>query len=157
MINTVQSYAWGHTRCIPDFLNIDWPEGRPAAELWMGSHPGAPSRIQLSEGAGLVDMDKWIASAPASILGEKTHKRFGALPFLLKLLAAGKALSIQAHPDEAAAREGFEREERLGIPPGAPGRSYKDSRHKPEIIMALTPFTAMIGFREPRHTGRIFT
>jgi mannose-6-phosphate isomerase len=71
------------------------------------------------------------------------------LPFLFKLLAAERPLSIQAHPDADQARSGWERENSLGIPLDAPHRNYKDSNHKPEIICALEPFTAMAGFREP--------
>jgi mannose-6-phosphate isomerase len=71
------------------------------------------------------------------------------LPFLFKLLAAEQPLSIQAHPDLDQARAGWERENALGIPLEAPRRNYKDPNHKPEIICALSPFTAMAGFREP--------
>jgi len=79
----------------------------------------------------------------------------GGLPFLFKLLAAGKPLSIQAHPNLAQAREGFERENKACLPMDAPHRSYRDSNHKPEIICALTPFTGMCGFREIDETKRL--
>jgi mannose-6-phosphate isomerase len=90
-----------------------------------------------------------IAQDPPRYLGEETAKDFGGLPFLFKLLAAERPLSIQAHPDLAQARAGWERENSLGIPPGAPERNYKDPNHKPEIICALDSFTAMAGFRDP--------
>jgi len=70
------------------------------------------------------------------------------LPFLFKVLASAKPLSIQAHPNRAQARQGFARENELGIPLDAPNRNYKDDNHKPEIICALTPFWALIGFRK---------
>jgi mannose-6-phosphate isomerase class I len=79
----------------------------------------------------------------------RAAKKFSALPFLFKLLAAGQPLSIQAHPNLAQAREGFARENKAGIALDAPNRNYKDANHKPEIICALTPFTGMCGFREP--------
>ncbi|MGO3485172.1 MAG: type I phosphomannose isomerase catalytic subunit, partial [Cellulosimicrobium funkei] len=41
--NTVQRYDWGSTSAIQDLLGVV-PDGRPAAELWMGAHPLAPSR-----------------------------------------------------------------------------------------------------------------
>jgi mannose-6-phosphate isomerase len=79
-------------------------------------------------------------------------REFGTLPFLYKLLAAAKPLSVQAHPNRLQAEAGFERENRAGLAPGDPARSYKDPNHKPEILCALGPFRAMCGFREP---GRI--
>jgi mannose-6-phosphate isomerase len=67
----------------------------------------------------------------------------------LKVLAAERPLSIQAHPDAEQARAGFARENAAGIPQGAPQRSYRDPEAKPELICALTPFHALIRFRAP--------
>ena len=155
MRNTIRDYAWGHVKQIPEFLNIDWPPGRPAAEVWMGAHPAAPSRIE-TEGEWKA-LDSWIAHRKDAALGQETARRYGRLPFLFKLLAAGKSLSIQAHPNKSTAEEGFVRENALGVPPDAPTRHYRDDNHKPEIIMALTPFTAMIGFRDPSDIHRAFS
>ena len=75
-------------------------------------------------------------------------ERFGRrLPFLFKVLAAGRPLSIQAHPNSRQAREGFDRENSAGIALDAPHRNFKDDQHKPECICALTPFWGMCGFR----------
>jgi mannose-6-phosphate isomerase len=71
----------------------------------------------------------------------------GKLPFLFKVLAAERPLSIQAHPNLEQARAGFARENAAGIPLDAPNRCYKDPNHKPELICALTPFSALSGFR----------
>jgi len=84
-------------------------------------------------------------------------EQYGKLPFLFKLLAAEKPLSIQAHPNLAQAREGYERENRAGLSPNAPNRSYRDKNHKPEIICALTPFTGMCGFRSPDEITRLLS
>ncbi|WP_311039735.1 type I phosphomannose isomerase catalytic subunit [Streptomyces luomodiensis] len=35
----------------------------------------------------------------------------------------------------------------------APHRSYKDDQHKPELIVALTPFQGLCGFRSPRESA----
>ncbi|MBW2177868.1 MAG: mannose-6-phosphate isomerase, class I, partial [Deltaproteobacteria bacterium] len=70
------------------------------------------------------------------------------LPYLFKVLALGRALSIQAHPNQDQARKGFQKENRQGLPPDAANRNYRDDNHKPELISALTPFWALNGFRE---------
>jgi len=72
----------------------------------------------------------------------------GELPFLFKLLAVEKPLSIQAHPNKAQAEDGFKREESRGLSIKNPTRNYRDTNHKPEILCALSPFTVMAGFRE---------
>jgi len=143
--NPIRDYAWGHPRRIPEFIGRDWPADKPAAELWMGAHPSAPSRLVDSDREAT--LDAWIAARPVEALGPDIATLYQRLPFLFKLLAAGRSLSIQAHPDKATAEAGFRRENEAGIPRDAPRRNYRDDNHKPEIIMALTPFTAMIGFR----------
>ena len=150
--NPIKHYEWGSPDYIPRLLGAA-PDGSPStdgepwAELWMGSHPGGPSLAQTPEGK--IALGDLIAGDPRRYLGEETACRYGALPFLFKLLAAGKPLSIQAHPDLARAREGYERENRAGLAPDAPNRNYRDPNHKLEIICALTPFTGLCGFREP--------
>jgi mannose-6-phosphate isomerase len=89
------------------------------------------------------------------VLGERVAARFaGELPYLVKVLAAQAPLSIQAHPDRAQARAGFERENAAGIPLDAPHRTYRDRNHKPELICALSPFRALNRFREPEEIER---
>jgi len=147
LLNTVRPYAWGSTTAIPELLGTE-PTGEPQAEVWMGAHPGAPSRID--RGRGPVTLDSVIDADPHAELGEATVKRFGPrLPFLLKLLAAGAPLSLQVHPDLAQARAGFADEEARGVPLDAPHRNYKDANHKPEMLVALTPFDGLCGFRRP--------
>jgi mannose-6-phosphate isomerase len=147
LLNPVKHYDWGSPRWIPELLGLANPDGRPWAELWMGVHPGGPSRVFLRDGESL-GLGDLIASDKRTFLGEETEKKFGALPFLFKVLAAAQPLSIQAHPNREQAREGYERENREGIPPEAPERNYRDPSHKPEILCALSPFTALCGFRE---------
>ena len=145
--NVIQEYAWGSRTAISSLLGLQVPSANPQAELWMGAHPKAPSRVRCgSEWMSLADL---IRKNPEDILGSWVAKKFnGKLPYLFKVLAAEKPLSIQAHPNPVQAREGFERENRLGIAPDAPERNYKDDNHKPECICALTPFWALNGFRK---------
>jgi mannose-6-phosphate isomerase len=141
--NTIRPYAWGSTTAIPHLLGTE-PTGEPQAEMWMGAHPGAPSRTARGTLVDVIDAD------PGGELGEAAVAKFGPrLPFLLKILAAGAPLSLQVHPDLRQAREGYEDEERRGIPVDAPHRNYKDANHKPELICALTEFDGLCGFRAP--------
>ncbi|MDR1858616.1 MAG: mannose-6-phosphate isomerase, class I [Treponema sp.] len=152
--NKIRHYEWGSPDCIPRLLGVPG-DGRPWAELWMGCHPASPSMISLPETAAEASLGEFIAADTRRYLGEKTAQKYGTLPFLFKLLAAEKPLSIQAHPNLAQAREGYERENSAGLPLDAPNRSYKDANHKPELIVALTPFAGMCGFRSPAETRRL--
>lgn len=144
--NTVQPYAWGSKTAIQALLGQPVPSDTPAAELWLGAHPKAPSQVMIK--GGWRPLDQVIADDPVSVLGREAADRYGStLPFLLKILAAEHPLSIQVHPDQSQAREGFDRENRLGILLDAPERNYKDPLHKPECLCAMTPFEALKGFR----------
>ncbi|MCW2683894.1 MAG: manA [Blastococcus sp.] len=143
LMNTVRHYPWGSRTVIPELLGERSPADRPYAELWMGAHPDAPS--VLSNGTPL---DKAIEAEPGALLGAEVRERFGTrLPFLMKVLAADQPLSLQAHPTNEQARAGFDAEEAAGVRRDEPTRTFKDPFHKPELLLALTPFEALCGFR----------
>jgi mannose-6-phosphate isomerase len=145
--NTIQKYEWGSYTAIPELLGNGHPAATPQAELWMGAHPQAPSMVETD--GHPVPLDQLIEKFPSEILGKRVTERFGnRLPYLFKVLAAAKPLSLQAHPSLIQAEDGFRRENDLGIPLNAPHRNYKDDNHKPECICALTPFWALNGFRK---------
>ncbi|MFZ4302711.1 mannose-6-phosphate isomerase, class I [Streptomyces cinereoruber] len=145
--NIVQPYDWGSCTLLPELMGVP-PTGAPQAELWMGAHPAAPS--QVFRGETLAPLDRIVADDPEGELGAVTLRRFGPrLPFLVKLLAADAPLSVQVHPDLAQAQAGFARENALGVPLDAEHRNYRDDQHKPEMIVALTPFRGLCGFRDP--------
>jgi mannose-6-phosphate isomerase len=132
--NEPRDYAWGSTELLAEYLGRP-ASGGPEAELWLGAHPASPARVTGGEHAGL-GLDAAIDAAG------------GAQPsILLKVLAAGEPLSLQAHPDASTARAGFAREEAAGIPRDAPNRSYRDPFAKPEVIVAVSRFEALSGFR----------
>lgn len=143
--NPVQTYAWGSTTAIADFLGRPNSAGLPEAELWIGAHPKAPSRV-IDE-TTILSLDALIRQDPITMLGKAVAARYGELPFLLKILAAAEPLSIQCHPNAEQARAGFARETQAGIPLADPKRNYRDPNHKPELLVALTPFLALKGFR----------
>ncbi|WP_278315411.1 mannose-6-phosphate isomerase, class I [Lolliginicoccus levis] len=145
----VRNYAWGSRTALAGLRGESGPSPHPEAELWMGAHPADPSRL-LESGATLLDE---IAEDPVAALGQEVCERFDKqLPFLMKVLAAEEPLSLQAHPSREQAQEGFERENQRGISLDARSRNYKDDNHKPELIVALTQFSAMAGFRDPAAT-----
>ncbi|QES48544.1 mannose-6-phosphate isomerase, class I [Streptomyces venezuelae] len=155
LTNTVRPYAWGSTTLIPELLGTE-PTGGPQAEMWMGAHPGAPSR--LDRGVGETALSEVIAADPEGELGAATVAKFGPrLPFLFKILAAGAPLSLQVHPDLAQAQQGYAEEERAGVPIDAPHRNYKDASHKPELVCALTPFDGLCGFRPPLESAELLS
>ena len=146
--NEVQHYAWGSQTAIPGMLGVANDNAEPWAELWMGAHPKAPSRVTIADET--LDLDAAIAADPQGWLGDAVASEFGGeMPFLLKLLAAETPLSIQVHPDVEQARAGFAREEALRVPRSDAQREYPDPYPKPELVVALEPFTALKGFREP--------
>lgn len=152
--NTIQEYAWGSRTAIPELLDQPVPAEKPQAELWMGAHPKAPSQV-LSDGIWR-SLPEVIQESPAETLGQEVAARFSnKLPFLFKVLAAARPLSIQAHPNKEQAEQGFARENELGVPLDAPQRNYRDDNHKPEIICALTPFCALNGFRKLEEALRL--
>ena len=148
--NPVRHYAWGSRTHIPRLLGVP-PDGEPWAELWLGAHPAAPSRVE--DGTTL---DELIARDAEAILGPRLRATFGdRLPFLMKVLAAGEPLSLQVHPTSERARIRHAEQDVAGIPVDAPERTYPDASHKPELIYALTRFEGMAGFRDPVKTAAI--
>jgi mannose-6-phosphate isomerase len=146
-----RSYPWGSPTAIP-ILRGDEPDGTPMAELWFGAHPDGPSPVP----AHALGLDELIAADPVALLGERVVARFGPrLPFLVKLLAARTALSIQVHPTIEQAEAGFAAEDAAGIARTASNRNYRDRNHKPELLCALTEFEALCGFRPVAETLRL--
>lgn len=178
--NTVKNFEWGSTDAIPAILGTV-PDGTPCAELWLGAHPVSPSRLDVSRTCTQAPLEhqnrlgaqgtaggiateaeprlgpnliEYLAGDPEGLLGHDSLESFGSrLPFLLKVLSASKALSIQVHPNREQARAGFAAEEANGPALDAPDRNFKDASAKPELIYALTDFHALTGFR-PRKAVR---
>ncbi|MBY6412462.1 mannose-6-phosphate isomerase, class I [Rhodococcus sp. BP-252] len=147
----VRSYAWGSRTSLAELRGHTVPSEHPEAEIWLGAHPADPAHV--GDGSSKQSLLTRIDEDPVRELGADTAETYeGRLPFLLKLLAADEPLSLQAHPSAAQAKEGFAREEELRVPIDSPVRNYRDASHKPELIVALTEFHALAGFRCPRQT-----
>ncbi|MCL2093236.1 MAG: mannose-6-phosphate isomerase, class I [Treponema sp.] len=146
--NSIKNYEWGSPEWIPSLMGEKNLSRIPWAEMWMGVNPAGPSRLSTTgaeEGPLLSDL---IKENGETYLGRETSETYETLPFLFKVIAAAKPLSLQVHPNLEKARLGFDRENQEGIALDAPERSYKDPNHKPEIICALEPFAALCGFRD---------
>jgi mannose-6-phosphate isomerase len=148
LTGAVQPYAWGSATTIPALLGEE-PTDEPQAELWFGTHPAGASTI-----AGR-PLEELVAEEPDRYLGARPLARFGPrLPYLLKVLAAARPLSLQAHPSRAQAEEGYGRETSAGVNPDQ--RLYSDDWPKPETLCALEDFEALCGFRDPSETYELF-
>lgn len=144
-----QKYAWGTTDAIPNLLRQQ-SDGTPFAEYWLGAHPTAPAQ---ADGRPLNE----ILTERPEVLGAASRAAFGdQLPYLMKVLSARHALSLQAHPSREEAEEGFAREDAAGLARDAAERTYRDDWPKPEILIALDEFHTLSGFREPRRTEALF-
>lgn len=156
LVNVLRDYAWGSTTAIAALLGR--PEsGGPEAELWIGAHPDSPSLASSGDAGDSISLDQLIETDPEHFLGAASIEKFGPrLPFLAKILAAAQPLSLQVHPSLEQAKAGFARENADGVPAGAAHRNYRDANHKPEMILALTPFEALCGFRGAPQTLALF-
>jgi len=144
MQGVVQPYAWGSRTAIPALLGQE-PTGEPQAELWLGAHPAGASTLDAEP------LDAYVAREPERYVGARAVERFGPrLPYLIKVLAAERPLSLQAHPTREQAEAGFAREAADGVQKGK--RVYSDDWPKPEAICALEDFEALCGFRDPATT-----
>ncbi|ADG97114.1 mannose-6-phosphate isomerase, class I [Segniliparus rotundus DSM 44985] len=149
----MRHYPWGSRTHLAELTGRLSPSAQPEAEIWYGAHPAEPCALGDAGDDGERTLAATIAADPGLQLGGNVVRRFGAeLPFLVKLLAAGEPLSLQAHPSAAQAQAGFARENALGVALDDPKRNYKDPRHKPELLVALTRFEALAGFRDARQT-----
>ena len=141
IVPAVQPYEWGDSSFIPSLLHQE-ADGKPKAEVWFGTHPGGEST--LPDGTPFGD---FLRDYAEMFLGRKQVKVHGNdLPFLLKVLAIARPLSLQVHPTTAQAQQGFADEVSLHVDLPRDQWNYKDERQKAEVLYALTPVTAMCGF-----------
>ena len=142
----VQHYAWGGASYIPQLLQLDNPDNKPFAEYWMGAHDNAPAQL-VDEDGSVLSLNEYIREHPQESLGTYTTGRFGRLPYLLKILDVKDMLSIQVHPTKRNAELEFAAENKKGVALNAPNRNYKDDNHKPELMLALSEFYLLHGFK----------
>lgn len=142
----IQPYAWGGSTFIPNLLGMQ-STGKPAAEYWLGAHESAPAEVQ--DNGQTIPLNELISEHPEQTIGTPVVNNFGRLPYLLKILDVKDMLSIQVHPAKVVAEQEFARENEAGIPLNDPKRNYKDDNHKPELLVALSDFWLLHGFKSP--------
>ncbi len=150
----VQHYDWGGSSFIPHLLGLTTEGQEPYAEYWLGTHPkGTATVLNGEQGQSLKEL---IQSEPEKWLGQEVSRNFDrSLPFLFKILDVEKMLSIQVHPTREQAIAGFRKENEMGISLDAPHRNYRDPNRKPEIMVALTPFWLLHGFRSTEDAANL--
>lgn len=135
----VKQYDWGGVSFIPSLLQVSNEDQKPFAEYWMGTHP---------LGAAVIEKNgQW----------KMVTESVGVLPYLLKVLDVKKMLSIQVHPTKKEAEKNFARENKAGIPFDSPQRNYKDDNHKPELMVALSDFWLLHGFKPKTDMEKILS
>ena len=128
--------AWGSHVSIASLQGRVIPSPLPESELWMGAHEEGPS---VTDRPGAPTLAEVVAADPEGELGPECVARYGPrLPFLLKVLAPGRAISIQAHPTAEQARA-------LRATTGSD--VYVDDWAKPELLLAIAPFEVFVGMR----------
>ena len=128
--------AWGSHVSIASLQGRDIPSTEPESELWMGAHEEGPAG---TDRPGAPDLAAVVAADPVRELGEECVARFGPrLPFLLKVLAPGRAISIQAHPSA---------EQATAVRAATGDAVYVDDWAKPELLLAISPFEVFVGMR----------
>ena len=140
----IKPYLWGDKYFISSLLGTKKPE-HPQGELWIGTHTMGEASL-LEDDTLLSD---YLHAYPTELLGPSHLKRFHEeLPFLLKVLAIKDPLSLQVHPNEDQARRGYQKEsdQREVVDPSQ--LNYKDDKQKDEVLLAITPITAVVGFRK---------
>lgn len=145
LIGCEQNYLWGGKQFIPQLLGINNSTDQYYAEWWLGAHSSAPALVEF---AGRRQPLTQLLSESPQLLGKKSAVQFGQdLPYLLKILDVAKPLSIQLHPTKQQAELGFIEENEKGIALNDPKRTYKDRNHKPEMMIALSDFWLLHGFK----------
>ena len=141
----IMHYDWGGYQFIPSILGKKNRDNKPFAEYWLGAHPLHSSYLNIDNNErplySLINENK------EHFLGSKIAFRFGRLPFLLKILDVREMLSIQVHPNSEQAENRYQIENEKAIPHNAPHRNYKDDQHKPELMVALSDFWLLHGFK----------
>lgn len=136
----IKHYDWGGTTYIPSLLNKENPVHEPFAEYWLGTHSSGIATVLTTDGE----------TKPLTAY-------INDLPFLFKILDVKQMLSIQVHPTKKAAEQGYKKENEAGIALNDSQRNFKDDNHKPELMVALSDFWLLHGFRPKDEMMKVLT
>ncbi len=136
---SVKDYAWGMADGLTPWLGEYASEHArsPQAELWFGVHPS---------GASPLINDDNDDAGNATLADHLTREQ---APILAKVLAAAQPLSVQVHPNAHDAREMWDKQQIAGP------QILADPYEKAEVLLALEPFDAFIGWRPTKDAAEI--
>jgi len=141
---------WGGTR-LREVFGKPTPADKPIGEAWLiADHAHHESVVKDGPFAGRT-LRELLVKNPNSILGTRARLTVhGRFPLLLKLLDAGEELSVQVHPDDAAAA-------RLGEPDVGKTEMWYILEGRPESVIycGLPPEVDAAQFESARRIGRL--
>ncbi|GAA5922648.1 hypothetical protein JCM1841_006766 [Sporobolomyces salmonicolor] len=127
---------------------------QPYGEIWFGTHENGPAKVEGEEQS----LRALVRKDPKFYLGEKLLKDgqmssqyANDLPYLFKVLSFDKPLPLQCHPDKKLGAKLKDQEKR----DKGKNEDFVDSNAKPEVGVALSPFTAFVGFRPPEQLASL--
>lgn len=100
-----QTYLWGGRDLLERFGRADAPAAGPVAESWEVS--------DRSDGMSVVTAGSWTGQTLRALMTDHRDALIGKaacagpFPLLIKLIDARETLSVQVHPDDAAAARGL--------------------------------------------------
>jgi mannose-6-phosphate isomerase len=128
----VKDYDWGIINGLEPWTGE--APGGPQAELWFGVHPSGPSSLDPS----IHDKDTDDTKSAGTLADRLTHEQ---APVLAKILAAARPLSVQVHPNAHDAKKMWADQQIAGP------QILADPYEKAEVLVALQPFDAFVGWR----------
>ena len=131
---SVKDYSWGAPEGLAPWLGDQAAQhsNSPQAELWFGIHPSGPSPL--------------VAQSTATLANELNRDQ---APVLAKILAAAQPLSVQVHPNAHDAQRMWDNQQIAGP------QILADPYQKDEVLLALEPFDAFIGWRPTKDAAEI--
>lgn len=157
--------VWGGDRLrafvgAEDGTGVPWPDGQPVGEVWLVcDRDERTSAVASGPFAGRT-LRGLMLSEREALLGSMRASEDGAFPILVKLLEAQQNLSVQVHPDVAAAEALGSRpksecwyvldasegaEVLLGLAPGVDATAFARGASSPEVVDLLQRFPVRTG------------
>jgi len=141
---SVKDYPWGVVDGLSPWLGdlAGQHAGTPQAELWFGAHPSGASPLINKDN----DDETTSAISTTTLADHLTREQ---APILAKVLAAAQPLSVQVHPNAHDAQKMWDNQQIAGP------QILADTFEKAEVLLALEPFDAFVGWRPSKDAAEI--